>query len=375
MKKEKIIIMLLAATSMLNVVGCNEFQPVDKRLYSDKPELFFVSEASSETIEIVSGEDWNAETADSWISVSPSSGKAGKSHILINVEKHDSDIKRTGDIDIFTESRKISVSVIQMPNAKIVLDRDSIGFPAEGGIEILKISSENPFEILISDEDSEWLGISTDTKSISKEVSITAEKNPTYKKRQTEIIVRTINGKYEEKIKITQHKKFSELIDKWGDFNLADGNDPRGTLFYFRDLINPQDNYITCPEGYKIPDVEDFKDLIANYAFRWDDTPDDNLPYYGLNGIWFGVTQDDVDNAKYGDSHGCIFFPARGRSLDLGGMINALNTEGFYFSDTHTESNGLYMLHLSEEGPKTIEFNEREANLTWACTVRCIKEK
>lgn len=363
MKKKLIIAMLFAATAFVSSCDRDGDELADKRFYVDVSNLEFACPQGSAELVLVSGEDWTAVSGEDWITVSPSEGPMGSFIVSVSVDGNAEGALREGEITLSSASRSITIHVKQNPEAIFEVSCDTLVFTSEGGDNAFDVSSDYPFEIVVG-EKCDWILAST--KSIGKTVTISATANPLYSEREDSLLVRTVNGKFEKTVVVRQEQRYSELQEKWMELNVGYKEDDRGVIYYYKDII--------CPDGYRLPVKEDFEELITKYAFRWDDTIEDNLPVSQVEGMWFGLTQDDVEKAKYGDSHGCIFFPARGRSIDGGGLSNGYGTDGYYFTDSPTEDGGLYMLHFSDYGPVVIGFNEREAH-TWACAARCVKSE
>lgn len=364
MMKKLIIAMLFAATAFVSSCDREVEEPADKRFYVDVSNLEFACPQGSAELVLVSGEDWIAVSGEDWITVSPSEGVAGTVSVNVSVNDNAEGVLREGEITLSSASRSITVHVKQNPKAIFEVSCDTLVFASEGGDNVFDVSSDYPFEIVVG-EQCDWILAST--KSIGKTVTISATANPIYSEREDSLLVRTVNGRFEKTVVVRQDPRYSELQEKWTEFNVGDLEDDRGIFLYYRD--------VDCPEGYRLPTKEDFEELIAKYAFRWDDTVNDNLPVHQLEGMWFGLTQDDVEKAKYGDSHGCIFFPARGRSIDGGGVANAYGSDGYYYSSSSTDAGGLFMLHFNSSGPSILEFTEKEAHQTWACAARCVKSE
>lgn len=364
MKKKLIIAMLFAATAFVSSCDRDGGEPADKRFYVDISNLEFACPQGSAELVLVSGEDWAAVSGEEWITVSPSEGPAGTVSISVSVDDNAEGELREGEITLSSASRSITVHVKQSPETLFEVSCDTLVFASEGGDNAFDVNSDYPFEIVVG-EKCDWIMAST--RSIGKTITISATANPLYSEREDSLLVRTVNGKFEKTVVVRQEPRYSELQGKWAEFNVGNLEDDRGVFLYYRD--------IECPEGYRLPTKEDFEELIAKYAFRWDDTVEDNLPISKLEGLWFGLTQDDVEKAKYGDSHGCIFFPARGRSIDGGGMSNGYGSDGYYFSSSATDAGGLFMLHFNSSGPSVVEFSEREAHNTWSCAARCVKSE
>lgn len=364
MKKKLIIAMLFAAAAFVSSCDREVEEPADKRFYVDVSNLEFACPQGSAELVLVSGEDWAAVSGEEWITVSPSEGPAGSFIVSVSVDGNAEGVLREGEITLSSASRSITVHVKQNPEAIFEVSCDTLVFASEGGDNAFDVNSDYPFEI-VTGEQCDWIMAST--KSIGKTVTVSVTTNPLYSERVDSLMVRTINGKFEKTVIVMQGPRYSELQEKWMELNVGYKEDDRGVIYYFRDIV--------CPEGYRLPTKEDFEELITKYSFRWDDTIEDNLPVSQVEGMWFGLTQDDVEKAKYGDSHGCIFFPARGRSLDGGGMSNGYGSDGYYFSSSATEAGGLFMLHFNSSGPSILEFSEKEANRTWACAARCVKSE
>lgn len=156
-----------------------------------------------------------------------------------------------------------------------------------------------------------------------------------------------------------EDKNQDDFLKRWADTNC--GSTISGDYYAFGSM--------PCPNGYRVPNQEEFRQLIS-YPRRYatNDTPD------GLPGIWFGLSTSNVNKATAKKTYGCLFFPKSGHKLNEG-QVEETNY-GFYWSNTATVlNNNAWCLYLNES-----DIVQLKANLISVddavnkCSIRCIKE-
>lgn len=358
---------LFVTGAVVCAVSCQKETPDNKMMMISDTELVVYSVKSEYKIRIDSANEWSVSNDAQWLSASPEQGTPDDHVLTVSVEENMTGMDREAVITVTSAERSRTIKVTQQP--ALTVDAEIIEAGSDGGDYPINIAADFPYEIIIPQDAQSWVGVSTQTRSIDKTATVTIAPNQRYTSRSCTIGVGLVNNHgILKEIKITQREAVSPLLQKWQAMNVGYQFDDRGRMYLL------DDGLASCDPGYRPATIEDYKDLMSNYVYKWDDTPIDNLPTKESLGIWFGMTEEDVLKATFWEPNGCIYFPARGRSLDNNGMLSGQNIEGFYYSSTPTEDNGAYLMYISREGPSVITFGEHDAHLTWYCSLRCVKE-
>lgn len=364
---------LLMAGAAVCTVSCEDDTPDNKTMTLSDTEVVLTSGQTEYQIRLYSANGWSLSDDAEWLTVSPEQGEAGDHLLTVRTEGNEAATEREAVITVISAERNRTIRVMQQPqqslDTEIAVDTETIEAESEGGTYRVNIAADFPYEILIPEEARLWVGVTTQTRSIDKTATVSVAPNERYTSRECTIRIALVShAEAYKEIRIAQAEAVSPLLQKWQPMNIGYQYDDRGRMYLFG--ATPAD----CDPGYVPASLEDYEDLIANYVYKWDDTPIDNLPTKESCGIWFGMTEEDVLNATFDEPHGCIYFPARGRSLDNNGMLSGQNVEGYYYTSTPTEDNGAYLMYISSEGPSIITFSENDARKVWYCSYKCVKE-
>ena len=77
-------------------------------LHVSKTDVYSNSKGEEQTVEIYSGSDWTATANDAWITTE----KIGNT-LIINTAANDATMKRTGSVDVTTDTEKVTITVTQ----------------------------------------------------------------------------------------------------------------------------------------------------------------------------------------------------------------------------------------------------------------------
>lgn len=191
-------------------------------------DLLFENTASKYTIEVTSEIGWTAHTLDSWISVEPSEGKAGKSKVEISVTPNGDISERSGSVYFYPENSNASslaarVNVVQRG---IYLEVNTIlRFSASKETKTMKVESNTDWQIQSAPA---WLSFSASKGSGTASIEVTAEENPSTSLRSGTIMLGRTGLSITTYVNVTQSgKSFStdssvlEFSDKAGSLDLS----------------------------------------------------------------------------------------------------------------------------------------------------------
>lgn len=141
--------------------------------------------ASAYTVSIESEADWSATCSDSWIKVSPSSGKEGKSEVSIEVTPNTNISGRTGFVTFYTDNNsKLQIEILQ--RGLYIEADEELSFSASGETHQLNIRSNTDWQVISSPN---WLSLSATEGNGNSAVSVVATENPNSTSRNGEIVL------------------------------------------------------------------------------------------------------------------------------------------------------------------------------------------
>lgn len=214
------LLLVIAAFITTVLWGCGKEEP---SLTIDPISGVLASAISSTgdkgTISFEASEDWTAiisGATSNWISLSPSSGKAGKVTINVNVIENDSYDSRSANIVLSCGTVEKSISIIQNQKDAIVLASNEYELNFDDKTLEIDIQTNTQFSVIIDDEDKDWIK-TADTRALdSKKVIFNISENNGISPREATI---TFKGEsVEQTIKVKQIHDFlsverSALID------------------------------------------------------------------------------------------------------------------------------------------------------------------
>ena len=126
----------------------------------DESSLEFTCDKQEKSLTVDANIDWATSCNADWVTISPQSGKEGKSTIKITVEKNTKSTQRNTTLKFYNSSYNINkeVTITQKElSAYITTDNTNIGFSRIGGTADIKISSSVSWE---ANCDADWVILS-----------------------------------------------------------------------------------------------------------------------------------------------------------------------------------------------------------------------
>lgn len=218
--EERNAIITLRAKSYNGVSATFNIRQKIANISSTKETLNYGHPASSQTIEIESEASWVA-SATSWLSVSPTSGNAGKTEVTISVPKNASVNGRNGSVYFkITEKNNIEVPVTQEGVTLNVLP-SNVSFTSFAGNKSLTITSNNKWTITSKPE---WVNVDKTSGEGDAAIKMSTAENNTTSERNGEIIISTDDGVISKTINVKQEAKTVDYGDASLDFNYSAGS-------------------------------------------------------------------------------------------------------------------------------------------------------
>ena len=163
------------------------------------------------TLHFTSTADWKATVgnvrASSWITVSPTSGKAGEASVTISVAANDGTDERTASVFLDCGDSRETIVVTQKQKDALIVSRQSYELSAGESLIEVEVEANVTFEVEVSDT---WIE-QISTRSLEKSVlSFRILANDGYEKRSGSILVRS--GELQETVRIYQEGKEKEVL-------------------------------------------------------------------------------------------------------------------------------------------------------------------
>ena len=163
------------------------------------------------TLHFTSTADWKATVgnvrASSWITVSPTSGKAGEASVTISVAANDGTDERTASVFLDCGDSRETIVVSQKQKDALIVSRQSYELSAGESLIEVEVEANVTFEVEVSDT---WIE-QVSTRSLEKSVlSFRILANDGYEKRSGSILVRS--GELQETVRIYQEGKEKEVL-------------------------------------------------------------------------------------------------------------------------------------------------------------------
>lgn len=179
------------------------------------------SAEQSITLSFSSNVAWSATVSANWLTISPSSGEAGKNSVKVEVEENRTGQPRSATITISDKesTRKVSVTVRQEAlKASLTVSPESLEFSANKGEEMLNVTSNTDWVIT---KDAEWITLDSDKGKGLATIAAGVTENTSLTSRTGTITVSTSDGSVKKTVSVRQSgADVIFTIDK-NEFNVA----------------------------------------------------------------------------------------------------------------------------------------------------------
>ena len=235
------------------------------------PEIKFTEDIVTSGISVESAEQsitlsfstnvaWSATVSADWLTISPSSGEAGKNSVKVEVEENRTGQLRSATITISDKesTRKVSVTVRQEAlKASLTVSPESLEFSANKGEEMLSITSNTDWVIT---KDAEWITLDSDKGKGLATIAAGVTENTSLTSRTGSITVSTSDGSVKKTVSVRQSgADVIFTIDK-NEFNVAAVGDSF-TVKVTRNIgykINSQPEWVKQPDKANSGNVDTY---------------------------------------------------------------------------------------------------------------------
>ena len=196
------------------------------------PEIKFTEDIVTSGISVESAEQsitlsfstnvaWSATVSADWLTISPSSGEAGKNSVKVEVEENRTGQPRSATITISDKEsmQKVSVTIRQEAlKASLTVSPESLEFSANKGEEMLNVTSNTDWVIT---KDAEWITLDSDKGKGLATIAAGVTENTSLTSRTGSITVSTSDGSVKKTVSVRQSgAAVIFTIDK-NEFNVA----------------------------------------------------------------------------------------------------------------------------------------------------------
>ena len=196
------------------------------------PEIKFTEDIVTSGISVESAEQsitlsfstnvaWSATTSADWITISPSSGEAGKNSVKVEVEENRTGQPRSATITISDKEsmQKVSVTVRQETlKASLTVSPESLEFSANKGEEMLNVTSNTDWVIT---KDAEWITLDSDKGKGLATIAAGVTENTSLTSRTGSITVSTSDGSVKKTVSVRQSGAAVVFCIDRNEFNVA----------------------------------------------------------------------------------------------------------------------------------------------------------
>lgn len=213
--EERNAVVTLNAKSYKGVSSVLNIRQKIANISSTKETLNYGHSASSQTIEIESEASWTASST-SWLSVSPTSGNAGKTEVTISVPNNASVNSRNGSVYFnIAGNNNIEVPVMQ-EGVTLNVSPSNVTFTSFRGSQSLTIASNDTWTVTAKPE---WVSIDKTSGEGNATIKVSTTENNTTSEKNGDIIISTDDGVISKTINVKQEAKTVDYGDATLDFN------------------------------------------------------------------------------------------------------------------------------------------------------------
>lgn len=187
----------------------------------------FTTEGGSNIISFKSSSAWTANVintrADTWCSVSPTSGDAGNAKITVTTTPNVTPDDRSASIVIKAGSTQKTINVSQKQKDALTVTSSKFEVTAEGGEIKVEVKANIKFDYEIDDAAKEWISY-LETRALKTSTLVfNVAKNEIVQKREGKITIKS--GEYNETIMIYQSGTKPEIVISKDEYIVSSGSE------------------------------------------------------------------------------------------------------------------------------------------------------
>lgn len=164
---------------------------------------------------------WTAQSTADWLLLTPESGQAGKTVMVVEALPNAALHARTGLIILYFGSAEVLSINVQQEGISLKVSPQILTFQASGGTHLVQVQSNTTWEVLSQPS---WVTVSDPTGNGDKELTVTCAENERDVERQDVLVIGRKGTELQERITLVQRAKyfsvtpttFAELPSKGG---------------------------------------------------------------------------------------------------------------------------------------------------------------
>ena len=180
--------------------------PTTPTITLSKSSVTFDEFADEEAISFSVTADWIAEIvndrADGWLSVSPTSGKAGDATITIKANDNGTPDERSASVRIKAGSAQKTINVTQKQKDALTVTSSKFEVEAEGGEVQIEVKANINFEYVIDESAKDWVIYQSTRGMKTSTLIFKVAENDDTEKREAKITIKS--GEFSEEVMIYQ---------------------------------------------------------------------------------------------------------------------------------------------------------------------------
>ena len=166
----------------------------------------FTQDGGTQTFAFACNRDWSISSSDSWVRISPSSGKAADGDILVTltVSPNTTYDSRTATLILMAEGLSETISVTQDMGLGLVVSPTTFDLTNEAQTIEIEVQKNVSYLVTIDDACKEWIKQGGTRALSTDKISFSISANNTYDNREGRITVKQTDGNLSETIVVKQ---------------------------------------------------------------------------------------------------------------------------------------------------------------------------
>lgn len=185
----------------------------------------FTQDGGTQTFAFACNRDWSISSSDSWVRISPSSGKAADGDILVTltVNPNTTYDSRTATLILMAEGLSETISVTQDMGLGLVVSPTTFDLTNEAQTIEIEVQKNVSYLVTIDDACKEWIKQGGTRALSTDKISFSISANNTYDNREGRITVKQTDGNLSETVVVRQ-KQTDGLFITTPEYNLSNEN-------------------------------------------------------------------------------------------------------------------------------------------------------
>lgn len=152
-------------------------------------QILFETAGGSQSVPFSANVDWTATTDQDWCSVSPSSGLAGRTSVIVTLEENDTPDERNATLVLTAGTATKRITLVQKQKDALTVTSNKVEMKAEGGEFNIEVQANVDFDYAIDETAEAWL-VPVETKALTTtQLRFRAQPNEGMERREGSIVL------------------------------------------------------------------------------------------------------------------------------------------------------------------------------------------